>query len=111
MNDKIFISKNTIIALLLFSFAILSACWAAIGDQPFMNPLGSTTRAGYYTVTTTTSGTSAPDLLWVANRRTQELTVFGTQNNGTITKLAVADLGRAFQLRRSNTNLNNGNGY
>ena len=110
MNDKIFISKNTLLAFLIFSLAVLSACWAAIGDQPFLNPLGSTTRAGYYIVTTTTSGTSDPDLLWVANKRTQELTVFGAQNNGTITKLAVSDLGRAFQQRRRNTP-GNSNGF
>ncbi len=107
MCDNIFISKNSLIAFLLFSLAVLSACWAAIGDQPFLSPLGSTTRAGYYIVTTTTSGTSVPDLLWVANKNTQELTVFSSQGNGEIRKLAVANLGRAFQQRRINSPTNN----
>ena len=108
MKDNLFISKNTIIALLIFSLAILSACWAAIGDQPFMYPLGSTSRAGYYIVTTTTSGTSNPDLLWVANKRTQELSVFGAQKDGTIIKLATSDLSKAFQQRWNNSPRENG---
>ena len=99
MNDKIFISKNVLIALLLFTSAILTACWAAVGDRPFLSPLGGTSRAGYFVVTTTTSDSHDADLLWVVNKNNQTLSVYSARSDGAVNKLASSDLGQQFTIR------------
>ena len=97
MNDNIVISKNVIIAFLILTAVLLSCTWALISESATSSsPVGATSRAGYYIVATTAAPVQGPDLLWIANVDTQELTVFGTGSDGTITALANADLNRVF---------------
>ena len=99
MNDNFTISKNSVIAFLILSAAMLSCCWALLGEKPFAQPVGGSTAAGFYIVATTASDNADPDLLWIANVETQQLVVYGTKADSTITPLASADLNRAFALR------------
>lgn len=97
MNDKIIISKNVIIAFLLLTAVLFSCTWALISESATSSsPVGATSRAGYYIVATTAAPTHGPDLLWIANVDTQELVIYGTSTDGSLTLLASADLNRAF---------------
>ncbi|MCF7957854.1 MAG: hypothetical protein K9M57_05330 [Phycisphaerae bacterium] len=98
-NDTIIISKNTVLAFLLLSALFLSCTWALVGGITG-GPVGSTARAGYYIVTSTSSPKLAPDLLWVANIDTQVLAVYGTSTDGVITPLTMTNLNAAFEMRR-----------
>lgn len=99
-NDTIIISKNTVLAFLILSALFLSCTWALVGGSISGGPVGSTARAGYYIVTSTSSPKLAPDLLWVANIDTQTLAVYGTSTDGVITPLTMTNLNAAFEMRR-----------
>ncbi len=100
-NDKIIISKNTVMAFLLLSAMFISCTWALLGDSAASSsPIGSTARAGYYIVTSTSSQKQAPDLLWVANIENQTLSVYGTSVDGVITPLTKTSLNSVFESSR-----------
>ncbi len=100
MNDNLVISKTSVIALLVITAVILSCAWALISEQTApSSPVGATARGGYYIITTTASPMNGPDQLWIANVETQQLMLFDTQADGTITPLAAADLEIAFSPR------------
>ena len=100
-NDKIIISKNTLMAFLLVSALFISCTWALMGNEISGGPVGSTARGGYYIVTSTSSPNLAPDLLWVANIDTQVLAIYGTSTDGVITPLTMTNLNAAFELPRA----------
>ena len=90
------ISKNAVIGFLIFT-AVLLSCILVIDNLagPGSAYASSPARAGAYVVTTARLDETT-DLLWVVDVDTQNLSVFGMDNNGFIAELARVDLGIIF---------------
>jgi hypothetical protein len=94
------ISKNTVIAFLMFSAVVLACVLVLVNVMPPSAAHAVTaTRAGSFVAVTARSTTST-DLLWVANVDVQRLVVFGPSRTGAVSVMARADLRSVFERAR-----------
>ena len=86
------ISKNAVIAFLVFTAMVLS-CILVLQNlvAPPAARAAATSRAGRYAIVTTMVDANA-DLLWIANVDTQLLSVYTVDRNGFIRELDSIDL-------------------